>query len=547
MTRRIVWLSYLGLLLFIAAPYLILGHDVHILVHDNLNQLNMLGIFNGRFAAPLFTGSSTPHFTLQGAPDFFHLAHFKLDKLLFALGYFPGFVLNELLYRLMALIGMTALLRRFPGRTNLPVLLISMAFAALPFWPQGNGSVAALPLFVLACYDLARRQNVARSFALIVLYALYSNFFFIGVYLVPLMLLFALWRAIRRQPFWHVAAGCLLFCAASVLSHYPVFYNHLVAHTATNRGLQEFAGVGLWQSAKAVVASLLINHALAPSLHFFIIVPFTLVVSLFAWRDIPWRKAFLILWISLLSCAVVGAIFFWMPVQQLWQQLGAGFNFSRVYVFLPFLWYVLFALCSAWLYARSRPGWKILVVVIVAGQLLLNLGTTLNRAVSGRPGFRQFVAHAQFTEIKRVMGATHQNDVVGCIGLYPAVANYNGLRTIDSFSAYYPAIYKDQFRKIIAPELEGNRELRNYFETRGSALYLYDDEIGYRYTTQKYPANFAITSRLDFLALAQHKVRWIIASVPIANAEEIGLKLTSRQPGNGYYNALFLYRIEEIL
>lgn len=548
MTRRTIWLSYCGLLLAIAAPYLILGHDAHILVHDNLNQLNMLGIFDGRFAAPLLPGSSAPDFTLQGAPDFFHLAHFKLDKPLFALGYFGGFVLNELLYRLLALVGMTALLRRLTcGKTTLPILLASMAFAALPFWPQGNGSIAALPLFVLACHDLSRRHHHARSFGLIALYALYSNFFFIGLYLPPLMLLYALWRGLRRQHFWSLLSGCLIFCVLSALSDFPVFYNHLVAHVATNRSLQQFAGVNLWQSAKAAVMTLLTSHALAPSLHRFIILPVTMALSIWAWRAQAQRRIFATVWIALVIIAAGSALFFWMPIQQLWQQMGLGFNFSRIYVFLPLLWYLLFALCAGWLYARPRPVWRVMAVSILASQLLFNLGTTTNRAISGQPSFRPFVAQQQFSELKQAMGSTHHTEVVGCIGFYPAVANYNGLRTIGSFSAYYPASYKTQFRNFIAAELAASEELKTYFDSRGSALYLFDDDIGYRYKTQDYPADFSIISRLNLAALARQQVRWIIASVPVENAQKIGLQLASRQPGNGYYRALYLYHIQEIL
>jgi hypothetical protein len=189
----------------------------------------------------------------------------------------------------------------------------------------------------------------------------------------------------------------------------------------------------------------------------------------------------------------------------------------------------------------------VVAVVILASQLLLNLGTTTNRAVSGQPSFGQFVAREQFDEMKQAMGAAHHNDVVGCIGFYPAMANYNGLRTIGSFSAYYPASYKTLFRNFIAAELAANEELKTYFDSRGSALYLFDDDIGYRYKTQDYPADFAITSRLNIPALARQQVRWIIASVPVANAEQIGLRLVSRQPGNGYYQALYLYHIQEVL
>ncbi|MCD6182619.1 MAG: hypothetical protein J7K89_09590 [Candidatus Cloacimonetes bacterium] len=547
MQRRIVWLSYFGLLLAIAAPYLILGHDAHILVHDNLNQINMLGIHGGRFAAPLLPGSHQPHFTLQGTPDIFHLAHFKLDKPLFALGYFPGFVLNELLYRLLALLGMAALLRCLNGTFGYPQLLATLAFAALPFWPQGNGSIAAFPLLAVACIHLSRHHHLLPSLVLIAFYALYSNFFFIGIYLVPLWLAAILWLLFRGRKPWPLLAGCILFLALSAISHFPVFYNQLVAHIPTNRAVQEFAGVSTWQSAKAVVMNILASQPLAPSLHRWIILPFCVVITILLWRNKARMRSVGLLWLGIISCATLSALFFWMPIQRLWQALGLGFNFSRIYVFMPMFWYLLLAFCAGWLSSRPRKVWKTLAITILSAQLLLNLGITVHRTIADRPTFRQFVAIRQFDAIKTAMGTDAHQDVVGCIGFYPAVAQYNGLRTIDSFSAYYPASYKATFRSFIAAELEGNQELRTYFENRGSALYLFDDEIGFDYTTQNYPADLSITCDLNIPALQQHRVKWLIASVPIKNAAQRKLQPVITQPGNGYYRSLTLYRIKEEL
>ena len=97
---QILFLIFLSILYF--SPYFIKGKSVYLPLHDNLYQLNMQGIFDGKMSAEFFPSEGLEEFTLPETNPIFHVAHLKLDKLFFSLDYFWGFVFNEIFYRILA-------------------------------------------------------------------------------------------------------------------------------------------------------------------------------------------------------------------------------------------------------------------------------------------------------------------------------------------------------------------------------------------------------------------------------------------------------------
>ena len=62
---------------------------------------------------------------------------------------------------------------------------------------------------------------------------------------------------------------------------------------------------------------------------------------------------------------------------------------------------------------------------------------------------------------------------VASIGIHPAIAQYNGFYTLDTYNNFYPLSYKHEFRKIIEKELEKNKKIRNYFDAWGGRCYFF--------------------------------------------------------------------------
>jgi hypothetical protein len=77
--------------------------------------------------------------------------------------------------------------------------------------------------------------------------------------------------------------------------------------------------------------------------------------------------------------------------------------------------------------------------------------------------------------LKKGVGKPIQDYRVVSIGLHPAVAQYNGLYTLDTYNNFYPLSYKHQFLNIIAPELNKNKSLKSYFDLWGGRCYIFVD------------------------------------------------------------------------
>ena len=99
------------------------------------------------------------------------------------------------------------------------------------------------------------------------------------------------------------------------------------------------------------------------------------------------------------------------------------------------------------------------------------------------PTYHQFFDEELFSQITEYIKKPKQEYAVACIGLYPAVAQYNGFYCIDGYWNAYPLEYKHEFRKIIESELEKDNDLKNYYDHWGSRCYIFSSELGkeYRY------------------------------------------------------------------
>lgn len=144
------------------------------------------------------------------------------------------------------------------------------------------------------------------------------------------------------------------------------------------------------------------------------------------------------------------------------------------------------------------------------------------------PSFREFYASDQFKQIKRFIGRPTDSYRVASIGLHPAIAQYNGFYTLDTYANIYPLKYKYQFRKIIAKELDKNPALKRYFDEWGSRCYLFVDELGKHYAFKKSTKKKITNLELNTEAFKKMGGQYIFSSVPIMNAEQNKLALLKR-------------------
>lgn len=110
--------------------------------------------------------------------------------------------------------------------------------------------------------------------------------------------------------------------------------------------------------------------------------------------------------------------------------------------------------------------------------------------------------------------------------MHPAVSQYNGFYTLDSYQVNYPLDYKHSFRKIMEKELAKSEKNRVYFDTWGNRCYLFVSEL---------EDNTAMNTRwnskpvqnleIDSEALYDMGGRYIFSAVEILNYKDNNLDL----------------------
>src|SRR5699024_93601 len=78
-----------------------------------------------------------------------------------------------------------------------------------------------------------------------------------------------------------------------------------------------------------------------------------------------------------------------------------------------------------------------------------------------------------------------------------------------------PIEYKHNFRKIIAPELNKNKQLKNYFDTWGSRLYMYIDELGKNYMFSKNSEKTIDNLDINTNAIKNLGGEYVLSGLPI--------------------------------
>ncbi|MFC1897958.1 DUF6044 family protein [Candidatus Cloacimonadota bacterium] len=536
------------------SPYFSKGKSAYLPLHDNLYQLNMQGIFDGKMSAKLFPLEGLEEFTLPDTNPIFHIAHLKLDKLFFSFNYFWGFVFNEIFYRILAFLGMFYLLSKYFVKTSLSrfqIGMLSLAFVTLPFWPQGNLSIAGIPLLILAFINLYHKQNVLISYLTFLLFPAYSNLFLSGVFLIFIIFICLVYLAFRKETNIYLIIAFFSFGLGYVITHFPVFLNEFIYKIPTNRSDQFLIGRDLWGSIKTMIFHFFYSHKLAPSLHVAVIFPSCFIITALASSKKDWKnlKRYLSLWAALILLSILFGLFYWNPITKLYNSSQFGLRLDRLYALNPVLWFLLWSLLLAWIANKFKMKLiKPLIFILIVLQLGINFYAYTFKAYSTNPSFQEFMAEQQFTEIRRTLGETDNNFRVGCIGFYPAVANFNGFKTVDSFSAYYPLEYKIKFRKIIQTELNQNEELSEYFENKGSALFLFDDKIGKKYIDQEYIQGnvHSIQCDLNINELQKFGVKYLFSVVQIENADQKDLVEVYRSIDPGSYYHFYVYKLPSI-
>lgn len=162
--------------------------------------------------------------------------------------------------------------------------------------------------------------------------------------------------------------------------------------------------------------------------------------------------------------------------------------------------------------------------------------------------YRDYYAIGVMEQAREFLDVHSQKNVeeyrVVSLGIDPAAALYHGFYCLDGYSNNYSLEYKKKFREIIAPELDRNDYLKQYFDNWGNRCYLFSSECPGYYTIEKNGFHFQ-DYRVDAKTLYDLGGRYLLSAAYIQNAEDQGLFLLNETPfetPDSYYR-IFIYEV----
>jgi hypothetical protein len=504
--NRILLVACFCLVLYFL-PYLLNGQDSHIVIHDNLDDELVKRIVLVQSGHILnLSGNDVVLQVMNGLPRSFMISGLNVIIWIFAI--FPPFtayIINDIIVHACAFLGMYLFLRHqvFAREEDSEIQIwvslgAAFTFAILPFYPLYGLSTAGVPLLLHAFLQLQKGQAKKVNLAILLIFPFYTFLYYNGFILIGVLFLFLVYDWFANKRFQKIAwggfIGYVFLCGVSEydLLRLTLFEPGAVSHRADWN--LEYFSKPIGDVLKNILSMFSFGQYHASSHHELILALAIFTLIIFTLRKDGHQKRLVKLFMFQMVIAIIYGFYQWEGLIPLKQSAGifSSLNLGRVHWLAPFLWYWIFYEVL-WLIAKKvkANGWKVqwLIGILIVAQIFVNLsyhseyGFWINRYIKV-PNFpyedityRQFYAEAQFQEIRSFIAAPQSDYRVVSIGIFPAIAQYNGFYTLDGYQNSYPLQYKKQFRTVIAPELVKNTHWQEYFDSWGSRCYVFASEI----------------------------------------------------------------------
>ncbi|MGX4607766.1 DUF6044 family protein [Priestia sp. JNUCC 25] len=552
--EKIYIISALVLIFLYFLPMYVLGEDAHIRVHDNLDS-NIAWYKVLAESGQIFGGlHSTIPQVINGLPrDAFGTAFSGIVWLHALFPPMTAYALSQTITRLVAYGGMYLLLKKHFIKhedAHFVRVGVSLAFALTPFWPSGMLSTLGYPLALWAFLNIRSGDFSWKEWVALFLLPFYSSFvlgFFFFLVAISFLWIYDLIR--KRKWNWPFLFSLIFMTSLYLLIEYRLVYSMVLSEQPNHR--MEFISSrhDFWHSMRLSLKNFLIGHTHVMTVHTHVILPilFLTLILLAVKKNIKHNKLFVFLFLLNAALSIWYAFWFnnlWIPLKEKISFLNT-FNFARFHFLRIIVIYLSFGLACYILWSLGK-FWRQLATIAILSQivtLLLFNEELLYGYHFHSPSFREFYATEQFNDIKEYIGDPQDSYRVASIGLHPAISQYNGFYTLDTYNNVYPLEYKYKFRKIIAKELEKNKQLRKYYDEWESRCYIFVNELG---KTYEFTKDQNIKVRRLQLNTNQFKAmggRYIFSSVPILNAKDNNLALLKEFNHKESAWKIYLYQV----
>jgi len=577
----------------------VLGANAFYMIHDNMDSgiVFRLVLKNAGILFSTSNDTIVPSVMLDLPRNAFIASAHNVTSWLFAwLQPLQAYQANEALVRIIGLLGTYLLCSQvlIPASTPYRCLLsafLATCFAMTQVYAIYGLIVFGVPLILFLGYRalmLKTPKAVLGAGSAVVVYGFYSSLALFGFALIICCFLIAaiLWlRRMQKEAYilagLVVLLGCVYLYSEKNLINLFLFGDQFVSHRSefnvmasmfvrsTDSVWDTFTRTLFFGHYHSLYAPLI--PIVASALAFFLV-----------WRE---KAAFnkplaLALTVAvLLACIQAMSYSYSYAVIRVHVKILQMFAWERFFFAFPIVWTIVLALAIVAIVRSATKPLRWLLPLLVAHLGLILMSNTEFRAnvtqvaMGGWPAqqifrpilidesrsfsklfgsrpiatWEQFHAQEIFQQIHNEHPEIKKNGRVGCLGFYPAIAQFNGYSTVDSYQNNYALSYKARFRKIIEGELDRSPSLREYFDAWGGRCYLVSRQL----TNLNAPLRGLYVPNPDIkikdfrfsnTAFSAVGGTHLLSSAEILNAEAIGLTLIGKYEAPSTPLRVFVYR-----
>lgn len=531
--RRWIIFALIVLAVYLS-PLFILQGNAHIRVHDNLDS-NLAWYTVLSRSGEMFGGvtGAIPQIINGLLPrNAFGTEYSVIVWLYSLLPTMIAYGISQALTRAVAFFGMYLLLKKhlLPGEKWLPLnITAALAFALTPFWPSGMLSTLGMPLALWAFLNIRSGEGSMKDYIVLTLLPFYASIVLGFFFFLTAMGIFWLTDVMRGKG-WSLRflAGIIYMTFVFLLVEYRLVYSFLFKGEPNSRDEYFHAELSFWHSVRLTFKNYVLGHTHVMTVHTLFILPASLIAIYFVYSKKLWKqeRTFVFLFALNFLLSLWYAFWFyegWLPLTKRFHFMDT-FNFARYHFLRPMVIYASFALALK-IISLQGFSWAKTAKWLAVMQILF-LGLFNDEIIyRNKPSVKEFFAEEQFQEIKEFIALPQEEYRVASIGIHPAIAQFNGFYTLDTYNNFYPLSYKHQFRKIIEKELAKNKTIRKYFDKWGGRCYIFTAQLGKRYMIKKDSKRRLKNLELNTDVFKEMGGRYIFSALPIDNAEQNQLKL----------------------
>ena len=585
--RYLLRVILLLVIVFLVFPAFI-GENSIISIHDNLDS-------NAAWAKMIkdndsfFTlNSPTPSFNNLSTLYFMQVNYSLYSAIFCLLPTFFAYMINYYIAIIVGFVSMLILLKRLGIEDDFIAVVISIIFAVLPKYYWSAVAISSIPILVITFLDIIKQNaRFNKKYILLLFFPLISNFAFVGIFAIVLWLLVSIILLIRSKKInINLFVAFFVLCTGYILVEFKLFYHALVIKEPLNRSIFALGdgNVLLWFK----------NYFLNGWYHFAslqrkIIIPFAFIFLLLyflsfwvkriktQFENISRKNIHIILFLFciLISFSFIAALYENNSISTFVETVIpplSGFNWGRIWVLNIPVWYILFALVAVQINAIFNKKWLGYTVVLLQLCYVLFFPTEYNDTIKTwyneivyKTGldkvihidktiskkfvyssddfisYKEFFDIELFNDIKHDIGYANENVVA--FGYHPAVLMYNGFHTVDGYNSIIPLSYMRKFGKLLEPEFAVNPEMRDYYNSWGGRMYLYNGGADfYAPTRNKNPQPAAL--RVDMNILKDtFNVKYILSRPVITNAAVLKLHLVETYTHKNSIYTIHVYKV----